>query len=275
MMPGALPVQRRLPAPTIAAVGTASPVPPAATLRGDGTCHGGSNPTRAGGRQQRPKGLTVLSQVSQSPESCAGGIGVPGSSGSGALSGLRCSRAWRAPGVRQPAGERRGQTAPARVPAQRRGEGQRCTRRLPQPRCRAGEQLAAGEGRERQDFGGCWPPLPNPAGQRCVGGCCSGREGGCRGEEGSSTEMSSAAALDSLAASLPPASIPRPSQFSPPAAIPSPGHTKRKSRGAGQAGARITEQASSCRGGTGPCRASSNGASAPPKVRGALHSPAG
>lgn len=119
------------------------------------------------------------------------------------------------PGAWQPAGERRGQTALARVPAQRRGEGQRCTRRLPQPRCRAGEQPAAGEGCERQD-GGLLAPTPHPAGQQSTGGCCLGRgRGEYHGEGGSRGEMSSVAALDSLAASLPPAAVPKPSASPP------------------------------------------------------------
>lgn len=94
---GTLRAQRRLPAPAMAAVGTASPVPPAATLRGDGTCHGDSSPARAGGCRRWAKGLAVLSQVSRPPEPCASGIGAAGGSSGGAAVGSGAAGGWRVP----------------------------------------------------------------------------------------------------------------------------------------------------------------------------------
>lgn len=136
---GALRAQRRLPAPTMAAAGKAGPVPPNDRLRH--TCRGHGGAARAGGHRQRAVGLGVLSQLRQSAPVASVFPTVAAE-----MLRERLPRALAAPMrcglARQQSGDKL--AAPARVPTQRRSEGQRSARRLP-PEPGAAIRRAKGE----------------------------------------------------------------------------------------------------------------------------------
>lgn len=140
-----------------------------------------------------------------------------GGSGSG-------SRGWAAPGVRQHRGKATAGTNSSRSRL-RRGEAKGSAARPPPPaQVRGREVPGAGEGRHgrlggirgfrdtREGWGGGPGPPPSPAGQR--EGCLSQR-----GKQPSRAELSSVAALDSVAASLPPACVPKASPSVPKASL--------------------------------------------------------
>lgn len=146
---------------------------------------------RAGGHRRRVTGLDVLSRRCQSPEPCAGGIGVA-RGGSGGARGRcggcwqpRCNAGWRAPERgRQPAGDDRDKQLPLASPRRGEAKGSAAHAASPSPGAALGSGEHAGEGRAGQG-GGCWSlslsPL-SPSTEQCRG-CCP-RRGGCRGEEG-------------------------------------------------------------------------------------------
>lgn len=152
MMPRALPAQRRLPAPGMAAVGTLCAT---TALRGDGTCHGDTSPTR--GCCQRAKGLTVLSQLSQSPPTNPEPVALA----------LRVLGAPVRPGLASPQCAAAMGTSSSRS-RPRAEEKRRAARRSPPPPAQVRSQGAAGSSQGWMDGWGRIGGLPGPPPRRAA-----------------------------------------------------------------------------------------------------------
>lgn len=111
-----------------------------------------------------------------------------------------------------------------------------------------------GSGRRRarqgQNGGATRAPPPSPRQGSSAQGAAAQEGGGCRSEGSGCAEMSSVTALDSLAASLPPASVPKRSLLPPPTPNPPCRHPFPRSHQEKIPGS--TEQPSSCRGAQNP-----------------------